>query len=324
MKIKDMQVFETYSFDLADADTLDDFYRSQTGTNSEFIQMSAGSALLKARSVDLGDIRIVQVSGHGRHLWIDSIIGDEWRFAVMSEGTGSPRLGGFDITSDTGHLLRPGDSADFQTGGRYATVEVVFNASLAKELGWDCASEQICLLPKGTAEGFKNYADMLMKMAARADQTPEFRFSKTAWRDVIVDSVDLALSPWVQQKNGGRVALSRPARIDVIQKVRPFLRDIDFAMKTSVDDLASTAGVSKRSLFHAFKSEYGIGPNKFSEVVRLNGLRASLYRSQKAETTVTKLAGDHGFAELGRMAGKYRDLFGELPSETLGRQLHPT
>jgi len=35
---------------------------------------------------------------------------------------------------------------------------------------------------------------------------------------------------------------------------------------------------------------------------------------------VKEIAIEHGFVELGRFAGDYRRMFGELPSETLQRQ----
>ena len=50
---------------------------------------------------------------------------------------------------------------------------------------------------------------------------------------------------------------------------------------------------------------------------RLNLVRRVLRELGPADTTVSRVAGRHGFTELGRFAGEYRALFGESPSETL-------
>jgi AraC-like DNA-binding protein len=51
----------------------------------------------------------------------------------------------------------------------------------------------------------------------------------------------------------------------------------------------------------------------------MNHLHRELRGAHSPEATVTGLAHRWGFDELGRMAGDYRQLFGELPSETLYR-----
>nr|WP_235824060.1 helix-turn-helix domain-containing protein [Falsiruegeria mediterranea] len=51
----------------------------------------------------------------------------------------------------------------------------------------------------------------------------------------------------------------------------------------------------------------------------LNALRSHLLKETPESASVTVLANEHGFSELGRLAGTYRRTFGELPSETLRR-----
>jgi len=51
----------------------------------------------------------------------------------------------------------------------------------------------------------------------------------------------------------------------------------------------------------------------------MNLVRRALQRADASTATVTQLATDHGFWELGRFSVSYRRLFGESPSETLRR-----
>jgi hypothetical protein len=49
-------------------------------------------------------------------------------------------------------------------------------------------------------------------------------------------------------------------------------------------------------------------------------VRRALLRADPSAATVTRLATDHGFWELGRFAVAYRALFDESPSESLRRR----
>jgi hypothetical protein len=51
----------------------------------------------------------------------------------------------------------------------------------------------------------------------------------------------------------------------------------------------------------------------------LNAVRSALQRADPATNSVTEIARDHRFLQLGRFSRTYRSIFGELPSATLQR-----
>ena len=53
----------------------------------------------------------------------------------------------------------------------------------------------------------------------------------------------------------------------------------------------------------------------------MNAVRRALASSDPRQTRVADIAMHYGFWELGRFAGAYRAMFGELPSATLRRAL---
>jgi AraC family ethanolamine operon transcriptional activator len=73
-------------------------------------------------------------------------------------------------------------------------------------------------------------------------------------------------------------------------------------------------GVSERSLRNAFYDVYTTSPKRYLKLWQLHQVRREL---RAAHASVTDVATLHGFFELGRFAGEYKALFGEVPSATL-------
>ena len=86
-----------------------------------------------------------------------------------------------------------------------------------------------------------------------------------------------------------------------------------------IEALATDLGVSRRTLHRAFCRELGIGPRRYYELIRLNLLRGRLRGARAATATITGLATELGFHDLGRLAGLYHRQFGEYPRQTLTR-----
>jgi AraC family ethanolamine operon transcriptional activator len=84
-------------------------------------------------------------------------------------------------------------------------------------------------------------------------------------------------------------------------------------------DVCTAFRVPLRTLQRAFHKEVGIGPMAFLAKKRLATARSILLRTSLDETTVTQVAMNCGFWELGRFAVAYRRMFGESPSDTLAR-----
>lgn len=87
----------------------------------------------------------------------------------------------------------------------------------------------------------------------------------------------------------------------------------------SLESMARDLATSKRSLHRTFKDLAGLGPQSYLRVLRLHRFRQSLIVSDP-DNTVTRLAHDHGFENMGRLSRQYRDWFGELPRETARRR----
>ncbi len=84
-----------------------------------------------------------------------------------------------------------------------------------------------------------------------------------------------------------------------------------------VMDLCKAVGVSDRTLRTCCCEYLGMGPKRYLWLRRMYQARQALRSADPRTATVTDVAMNYGFGELGRFAVTYRALFGESPSTTL-------
>ena len=118
------------------------------------------------------------------------------------------------------------------------------------------------------------------------------------------------------------------ARRAVVEQAETYFR-AHFDAPITLARLCGVTGVSERSLRNAFYDVHGMGPKRWMQAERLLETQIALRASRVAPTTVTEVATEHGFYQLGRFAAIYKKTFGEAPSETLqaagfirGRSIH--
>jgi AraC family ethanolamine operon transcriptional activator len=87
-----------------------------------------------------------------------------------------------------------------------------------------------------------------------------------------------------------------------------------------VGELAAAADVSERTLRTAFHEYFGVGPVRYLLLRQLHQVHRALSGADPEEATVSKILVEHGEWEFSRFASRYRQLFGESPSETLRRK----
>jgi AraC-like DNA-binding protein len=90
-------------------------------------------------------------------------------------------------------------------------------------------------------------------------------------------------------------------------------------MPLYLTEICAAIGVAERTLRAACEEHLGMGPIRYLSLRRMHLVRRALLRANSSMATVTQVATDHGFWELGRFSVAYRTLFGELPSESLRR-----
>jgi AraC-like DNA-binding protein len=94
-------------------------------------------------------------------------------------------------------------------------------------------------------------------------------------------------------------------------------------LEASVDEpvylaqLCDAADVSERTLRTAFQRVHGVSPIRYLHLHRMTQARRALLTADAASDRVCDIATRFGFANLGRFAVEFRELFGESPSKLL-------
>lgn len=120
---------------------------------------------------------------------------------------------------------------------------------------------------------------------------------------------------------------AQPIRSDVSEMSKPrlapgYVKVAEAYMAAHAEEmvdmptLSKAAGVSRRTLNYGFQKYRGTSPTQHLKNIRLERARQDLLRAQPG-TSVTEVAMQWGFTQLGRFAGEYKKRFGEIPSDTL-------
>lgn len=84
-------------------------------------------------------------------------------------------------------------------------------------------------------------------------------------------------------------------------------------------EICAAIGVCDRMLRLRCTEELGMSPHRYLWLRRMHMARRALAQAAPGTTTVTEVATNQGFGEIGRFSVAYRKLFGETPSTTLKR-----
>jgi AraC-like DNA-binding protein len=161
----------------------------------------------------------------------------------------------------------------------------------------------------------KETVGRLPRIVSRLAQHQEALTEASAdfWKRAIVDCITATIFRALPPDERGTL----PSALRLVHNVEDYLTAAD-TRAVHVSELCAAFRVSRRGLHRAFHDVFGFGPVTFLRHKRLCAAHSMLKDSSPGETTVSAVALQQGFVELGRFSQYYHALFGEYPSETLG------
>jgi len=120
----------------------------------------------------------------------------------------------------------------------------------------------------------------------------------------------------IRQKNSPIKTLRRYSLVKKAEEIAQSYIDKPLTLKQLCDALET----SSSALAYGFQDIFGLSPMAYLKIQRLNGVRRALKNADIDTTMVMQMAHQWGFWSAGHFARDYKEMFGELPSETLRGQ----
>jgi len=167
------------------------------------------------------------------------------------------------------------------------------------------------------ANQFRALVDQIMTTAADCPQFESSPAASCAEAEVLkVGSLVVGERLTGETHREGRPQLPRE---EIIRRSKDLLVEREHE-PVYVGELAAAAGVSERTLRTAFNEYFGVGPVRYLQLRQLHQVHRALRAADPEAAHVGEVLVRHGVWELSRFASRYHRLFGERPSETLGRE----
>ncbi len=127
-------------------------------------------------------------------------------------------------------------------------------------------------------------------------------------RDELLDGLLTALAE-VKVEGARRQGALNAARI--VRGAEDFLEGGGARQAVQIEDICQALNISRRTLYRAFHDLLDVSPKAYLRLKNMSAARARLLDAGNRPITVTQVALDQGFWELGRFSRAYRAMFGE-------------
>jgi AraC family transcriptional regulator, ethanolamine operon transcriptional activator len=303
--------------------SLDDAMRAMRGWQLEIMQMSPGRIDYSLSMLQVGPIQIFREKTDKMLLkrglsWPGSLV---FSLAVNAEGTGW--LSGHEVDPQISLMV------DGQRLPEILTPRALDLVYIAVDRQW--------LATRVADRGHGQLADRIRSCSsialwhdrgARLDRLFTCLFEEgpcvAAAQSEISPDLSLAESLVLDHLIA---ALTSPHKVEsmrdtsnkqLIDRARMLLME-NTSEPPTVAEVATHLGISRRHLQTCFNRSVGLSATEFVRAERLNRVRQALCDARREGRLISigDVAAAWGFWHLSRFAADYRDMFGELPSETL-------
>ncbi len=313
-------------FQTTDQQTVEHFLLSYQVQSASNMRMNVGANLnADFRSFEFDDLHVSAIK-YGTEVSAsydadDSAEEKPWLFTYNLDGQSLGRRENLQSNRGDATVFRIDGPADFQLSSNFAALALKVsaqdmsqayralhgnNVSFKPELGMSVAS--------GSAA-----AIILLRAITRLSETPNYphQAAQRLERGIKESALLEILMNWpgVDLPTATENVLPASTRL-----ARDFIH-AHISNLPTVSDVAASCRIGVRALDRGFKKHLGVSPLEYMRDLRLQSVHDDLIANRNGYT-VTDVAVHWGFSNLGVFAARYRERFGELPSETLRQSRH--
>jgi AraC-like DNA-binding protein len=166
---------------------------------------------------------------------------------------------------------------------------------------------------KGSTDTVRQVVPFLQSLFANPGDGPLDPQGAEFWKRAVIEAMTANIVKGTSSVRDGPL----PSALKMVRQIEEYL-DERAPGPVHISEICSHLHVSRRTLHRVFHETLGIGPVGFLRHRRLCAAHTAL-RAREDIPTISDIALQHGFQNLGRFAGYYHQLFGEYPSETRRR-----
>jgi len=164
---------------------------------------------------------------------------------------------------------------------------------------------------KGTAETVASVIPRLRSLIGRLDTVTLTADAAEFWKRAILEAMTANMAAEAPSECDGPA----PAALRIVRQVEEHLESRP-RQAVHISEICGLLRVPRRTLHRAFHEALGIGPIAYFRYRRLCAAHSALRSGELTDLTISDLAMQNGFQNVGRFASYYHGLFGEYPSET--------
>jgi len=215
-------------------------------------------------------------------------------------------------------VMQPGcEHENRYYGGASIVVVMASEADIASSYGTEAGMlDPSCWWKthyKGNTETVTSIIPRLQSLLGGLGAMSLTREAAEFWKRAVIEAVTANVVAGMPSERDGPL----PSALKIVRQVEEYL-DARPNEPIHISEICSHLHVSRRTLHRAFHEALGTGPIAFLRHRRLCAAHTAL-RAPGDIQTISNIAMQFGFQNLGRFAGYYHQLFGEYPSETRQR-----
>ena len=293
-------IYSEYKTD--DVDEL--FAWDPVGWELEFVQLSGGKLGFEYQLADLGGVS-VGISRYGQSMLVRQRCERGGSlFALILEASAPLAVLGSELGAGEAVIMHSHEDYEFRSPNGMRVLVLEFDRDLPFPSGI------YRNISAGAAAHFATSCREILSLSKEGRAA----LGKTLRKGLMAQLCALVA------KASGSGFFDENGRYRLVSRALDWARARDVEQGPNIAAAAAALRVSERTLYRAFHGWAGTTPRACFAALQLHQFRDLLLRSENRPGAVATAAMDSGIDHLGRLAGSYRKLFGELPRETLRRR----
>jgi len=230
------------------------------------------------------------------------------------------------VLLDSEHMIlfRPGDLVTSYSRDvcRYALMSFPFDQFVNMvDLADSSQTKDILSGPCGRGISKENWQKTVARVCRAHDRMNDINFlhnrnlQRAAMAEIAQSFVDTLVEGGAETQLTGRPKTSRK---EIISRAIETLHSPSY-FKYSIKEMARCTGVTERTFRTVCHERLGISPKRYIMLRQMHDIRQALEQASRNDR-VSRISSKFGVWDWGRFSLRYRELYGEKPSQTLSRE----